>query len=136
MGFYQKTIYLPATMDLFHIGHLRAIRKCEKFGKVIIGLLSDEAIKNYKGKTPIIPFIQRKKIIDNIKGSHIAVKQSNINPFLNLKKYKPNFVASGDGFELEELEAIKKVGCRAVHISYYKPQSTTLIKQKICQKDA
>ena len=45
-----------------------------------------------------------------------------------------DYLASGDGFEQVEKEAAEKYGCELLNINYYQGQSTTKIKEKICQK--
>ena len=125
-------IYLPASCALFHIGHLRAIRQCAKHGhgRVIIGLLSDEVIRSYKGE-PIIPFKERKEILMAIPEVYKVVKQNTLKPKLTGLKCHIDYVASGDGFEKEELEQMKKYGAKPLKIKYCKSQSSTKIKEKI-----
>lgn len=123
-------VYLPMSADVFHIGHLRAIRQCFQKGDVIVGLLSDEIIRKYKGE-PIIPFEQRKEILKAIPEVYKVVKQDSLTP--NLKGV--DYLASGDGFEMAELEAMRKYGCRALKIKYCKEQSSTKIKNKIRKLD-
>jgi len=123
-----KLVYLPMSADVFHIGHLRAIRQCARYGKVIVGLLTDEVIRNYKGE-PIIPFNQRKELLEAIPEVYKVVRQTSLNPINFISGV--DYVASGDGWETEELEAIKKVGAQPLNISYCKEQSTSAIKTKI-----
>jgi len=113
--------------DLFHIGHLKAIRQCAKKGQVVIGLLTDEAIKKYKKRNPIIPFKQRKEILEALPEVYQVIKQNSIKPNLN----GMNCLASGDGFEDEEIDEMIKYQCSPVEISYCKEQSTTKILKKI-----
>ena len=44
----QKTVYVPLAVDFIHSGHLNIINIAKKYGKVTIGLLTDEAISQYK----------------------------------------------------------------------------------------
>lgn len=64
-----KVGYVPGTFDLFHCGHLEnlmiAIGECEK---VIVGVKSDDLVRNHKHKNPFILEDERKAIIENIKG--------------------------------------------------------------------
>lgn len=124
--FPPKTIYLPCSCDLFHIGHLRAIRQCAKLGKVIIGLLDCPSYKKLA-----IPYDERKEILEALPEVEKVVKQDSLDFSENLKIFKPDFVASGDGFEEVELKAVKDFGCGILNISYYDGQSTTKIKKKI-----
>ena len=41
-------VYIAMSADLIHSGHLNIISEGRKLGKVIIGLLTDEAISSYK----------------------------------------------------------------------------------------
>lgn len=125
--------YIPMTADLFHIGHLRALQKAmNKSFFLYVGLLSDEAINNYKGCMPVIPYAERKAIIEAVlRYSDVVVKQDSLDMTKYLKKYKVDTVWSGDGFEKDELKAIKECGARAGKFNYYKGQSTTKIKNKI-----
>jgi len=123
-----KLVYLPMSADCFHIGHLRAIRQCAKYGKVIVGLLTDEVIRNYKGE-PIIPFNQRKELLEAIPEVYKVVRQDSLNPARLIVGV--DYVASGDGWEREELEAIKNVGAQPLNLYYCKGQSTSAIKAKI-----
>ncbi|ULY68591.1 hypothetical protein [Chlorella virus XW01] len=63
-------IYMDGVFDLFHIGHLEAIKKAKEIagnnGKVIIGIVSDEDVKSYK-REPIINEKDRVEIISNLK---------------------------------------------------------------------
>ena len=63
----KKKVYVGMSVDIIHHGHLNIINEAKKLGKVIIGLLTDEAIASYK-RLPFIPFNQRKNIIESIKG--------------------------------------------------------------------
>ena len=44
----SKKVYIGLAADLIHQGHLNIISEGRKLGKVIIGLLTDEAIASYK----------------------------------------------------------------------------------------
>jgi cytidyltransferase-like protein len=63
-------IYMDGVFDLFHRGHLEAIKLARKYagenGKVIIGVVSDKDAESYK-RTPIINEEDRLEIIKNIK---------------------------------------------------------------------
>ena len=128
--------YLPATFDLFHLGHVNAILKAKKYcDTLIIGLLTDDVIKKYKGKFPIIHYEEREIILELMTGLPFkVVKQDNINFYNNLKKYNIDVVLSGDGWEAQELQAINKAGCELAEFDYFEYQSTTKIKNKIIKQ--
>ncbi len=72
----MKTVYIGMSADLIHQGHLNIIKEGEKLGKVVIGLLTDEAISSYK-RLPLIAFKERKLIVENLKGVDRVIPQKN-----------------------------------------------------------
>ena len=44
----KKTVYIALTMDSIHHGHMRLIEKGRQLGDIIIGLISDKAVAEYK----------------------------------------------------------------------------------------
>jgi len=55
-----------ARFDLFHSGHVNFLKLCHKLadgGKVVVALNTDEFIEDYKGKTPIMTYQERKEVL-------------------------------------------------------------------------
>lgn len=44
----NRTVYMCFSTDMIHSGHIAIIKKAQKLGKLIIGVLSDEAVVSYK----------------------------------------------------------------------------------------
>lgn len=63
----HRTVYMDGVFDLFHIGHLEAIRQCSALGdKVIIGVTGDKDAEGYK-RSPIVPESERVAIIQALR---------------------------------------------------------------------
>ncbi|WP_137168122.1 adenylyltransferase/cytidyltransferase family protein [Salinimonas lutimaris] len=59
----MKTIITYGTFDLFHVGHVRLLRRLKKLGdRLVVGLSTDEFNK-VKGKEVIIPYADRYEIL-------------------------------------------------------------------------
>jgi cytidyltransferase-like protein len=59
----NRTVYMDGVFDLFHIGHLEAIRQCAELGnKVILGVTGDADASSYK-RPPIICESQRTQLV-------------------------------------------------------------------------
>ena len=59
----RRTIYTDGVFDLFHVGHLNAIRACAKMGdRVVIGVVGDEDCAQYK-RRPVINLSDRSAIV-------------------------------------------------------------------------
>ena len=94
----SKKVYIGMSADLIHQGHLNVIAEGCKLGKVIIGLLTDEAIASYK-RLPLIAFNERKLIVENLKGVEKVVPQTSLDYVSNLKAIKPDYVVHGDDWK-------------------------------------
>jgi len=81
----SKKVYIGLSADQIHKGHLNIISEGCKRGKVIIGLLTDEAIASYK-RLPLITFEERKLIVENLKGVDKVIPQTTLDYVPNLKK--------------------------------------------------
>ena len=51
----MKKVYIAMSTDIIHEGHINVINKGSEYGEVIIGLLSDKAISEYK-RIPLLSF--------------------------------------------------------------------------------
>ncbi|NVJ64135.1 MAG: adenylyltransferase/cytidyltransferase family protein [Flavobacteriaceae bacterium] len=59
----MTTVVTYGTFDLFHIGHVRLLKRLKALGdRLVIGLSSDE-FNEVKGKQVIIPYADRREIL-------------------------------------------------------------------------
>jgi phosphoenolpyruvate phosphomutase len=104
-----KFVYVAMSADLIHAGHLNIIDKASKLGKVVIGLLTDQAIASYK-RLPYMTFEERYKVIFAIKGVSRVVAQETLDYVPNLEKLRPDYVVHGDDWK----EGVQRVTRRRV----------------------
>lgn len=91
----SRTVYMCFSTDIIHGGHIAIIKKAQRLGKLIIGVLSDEAVASYK-RFPLVPFSDRKMMMENISGVFKVVEQKTLSYKDNLEKYQPTYVVHGD----------------------------------------
>ena len=121
----NRTVYMCIAADIIHGGHIAIIKKAKKLGKLIVGVLSDEAMLSYKD-LPLVPASERKVIIENIVGVHKVVDQNTLSYKDNLLLYKPDFVVHGDDWNTgvqkpvrdEVLEILSSYGGKMVEYPY------------------
>src|SRR5689334_18077141 len=121
----EKTVYIGMSADLVHPGHLNIIKKGRELGRVIIGLLTDEAIASYK-RAPYLNFEQRKIIIENITGVSEVVAQETLDYTANLRRIKPGYVVHGDDWKTgvqqatrqKVIDVLKEWGGKLVEVEY------------------
>ena len=91
----SRTVYMSFSTDMIHGGHISIIKKAQRLGKLIIGVLSDEAVASFK-RFPLVPASERKVMFENIAGVYKVVEQKTLSYKENLEKYHPDFVVHGD----------------------------------------
>lgn len=121
----NRTVYMCFSTDMVHSGHIAIINKAKKLGKVIIGILSDEAVCSYK-RFPLLPYEERKALFENIAGIYQVICQEDLSYRKNLEQYKPDYVVHGDdwrtGFQKpirdEVIEILAGYGGQLVEFPY------------------
>jgi len=121
----HRTVYMCFSTDIIHGGHLALIRKAQKLGRLIIGVLSDEAVASYK-RFPLVPAEERKVMFENIAGVWRVVEQKTLSYRENLTRLRPDYVVHGDdwcaGFQKpirdEVLAVLAETGGRLIEYPY------------------
>ena len=136
----KKKVYVGMAADIIHDGHISLLKKANKYGDVIVGLLTDKAISTYKS-VPYLDFRRRKIIIQNIKYVKKIVPQETLDYVDNLNSIKPDFVVHGDDWKkgvqkktrLRVVKTLKKWSGKLIEPKYTKNISSSLIKDKMLE---
>ena len=91
----ERTVYMCFSTEYIHSGHMAIINKARRLGRLIIGVLSDEAVSSFK-RYPLIPFSERKALFENLAGVERVVTQETLSYAKNLRELKPNYVVHGN----------------------------------------
>ena len=94
----MKKVYVGMCADIVHPGHLNIINTAKELGRVVVGLLTDEAIASYK-RRPFFSYEQRKTLVEHIKGVDEVVPQATLDYVDNLREFRPDFVVHGDDWK-------------------------------------
>ena len=132
--------YTTGVFDMFHIGHLNILRRAkEQCEYLIVGVSTDELVKEYKNKTPIIPFEERAEIVRSIDCVDRVIAQENRDKYAAWRELKFDVMFVGDDWKGKPLfmkveEEFKKVGVDVVYFPYTKDTSSTILREKLCCK--
>ena len=91
----ERTVYMCFSTEYIHSGHIAIINKARRLGRLIIGVLSDEAVSGFK-RYPLIPFAERKALFENLAGVERVVTQDTLSYAKNLRDLKPDYVVHGN----------------------------------------
>lgn len=133
----RRTVYMCFSTDILHSGHIAIIKKAERLGKLIIGVLSDEAVVSYK-RFPLLPFAERKVMFENVTGVYKVVEQDTISYRENLEQYRPTYVVHGDdwltGFQKsirdEVVSVLASYGGQLVEFPYSKDEKYKILESR------
>ena len=102
----MKTVYTCFCTDMIHDGHLNIIREARKYGEVIIGVLSDEAMVRFN-RFPGISFQERCRMIQELDGISQVVVQKDIMYDNIIHELRPDYVIHGDNWKEGPMKAIR-----------------------------
>ena len=136
----KKKVYVGLSADILHEGHINILKIAKRYGNVIVGLLTDEAIASYKN-IPYLDFKKRKIVIENMKYVKKVIPQKTLDYVENLILIKPDFVVHGDDWKTgvqkktrgRVIKTLKKWSGKLIEPNYTKNISSTLIKSKISE---
>lgn len=126
----MKTVITYGTFDLFHVGHIRLLKRLKKLGdRLIVGISSDE-FNSIKGKQSFFSYEERAEIVaacqyvDEVFPEHNWGQKR-----LDIEKYKADVFAMGEDWagKFDELNDI----CQVVYLPRTEDISTTQIKKTL-----
>jgi phosphoenolpyruvate phosphomutase len=134
----NKIVYVPLAVDILHTGHLNIINTAKKYGKVVVGLLSDNAIAEYKD-LPTLNYDERYKIVKSLKNVEKILKQKTWDYSSILESLKPDFFVHGDDWKKgiqkntreNVINLLKKNKGKLIEVAYTKNVSSTSIKSNL-----
>ena len=134
----MKTVYSYYVMDIMHKGHILMMKNAKaiagKDGKLIVGILTDEAVMEKKPR-PTLSFNERMQLAEAIKYIDLVVPQDTYSPLKNVKGIKPDILMESTSHSDEAIKEAETVvsdwGGKVITLPYYPDISSTKIKQKI-----
>ena len=129
--------YVPGVYDLFHIGHLQALRQARELCDVLVaGVVSDEVCEQVKGVRPFVPLDERLAIVDAIGIVDATYAELTTDKLDAWREVGFHRVFKGDdwrdtprGLELES--KVGTVGVEVVYFPYTMHTSSTQLRRVI-----
>ena len=138
-----KIGYTTGVFDMFHIGHLNVLKNAKaQCDYLIVGVSTDELVRSYKHKTPVIPFEERKAIVEAIKYVDMVVPQTSMDKFAAWEQIRYEAIFHGDDWRGSDLyneveRKLNAVGVDMVFLPHTEGTSSTMLKdvlQKIMEE--
>ncbi len=132
--------YTTGVFDMFHVGHLNILKKAkEQCDYLIVGVTTDELCLSYKHKAPIIPYEERKVIVESIRYVDEVVPQIDRDKYAAWERIHFNRMFVGDDWKGSELfseleKRFCEIGVEIVYFPYTNGTSSTILREKILKE--
>ena len=142
----SKTVLATGVFDILHLGHVRFLEESKKAGgpdaKLVVVIARDQTVVRRKGKPPVLPEAQRRRIVSSLKPVDQAVLGHEHLDFLGvLREYKPDIVSFGHDQQdikkaVEKIIKKERLPIRVVSIRRYGLRglgSSTTVKKQVAK---
>ncbi len=132
----EKIVFTNGCFDILHAGHVRYLKAAAELGdRLVLGLNSDESIKQLKGDTrPIIPLQERLEVMSALNCVDWVIPFEEDTPIHLIETLLPDVLAKGGDYAAEEIvgyECVTQNGGEVTVLSFVDGCSTTAIIEKI-----
>lgn len=131
--------YTTGVFDMFHIGHLNVIRAArERCDYLIVGVSTDELVFKEKGHNPIIPYEERRQIIEGLRYVDEVVSQPDkdkLGAYMRLGRRFHRMFVGGDWLGTPQWEEYERqfapYGVEIVYLPHTSGISSTILRQRL-----
>jgi glycerol-3-phosphate cytidylyltransferase len=135
----MNIVYSYFVLDIVHRGHLMMLKNSKAIagpdGRLIVGIVSDEAVIAKKGKAPILDFSERLELANALEYVDLVVGQQDYTPYENVRNIAPNILMESESHDEAQINEGRKImeslGGRVIVMPYFQGQSSTLIKSRL-----
>jgi FAD synthetase len=144
-----NVVLASGVFDLLHLGHVRFLEEAKKAGgenaKLIVIIARDSTVEKTKGRKPVMPENQRRKLVESLKvvdEAVLGVENFDIGEVIRTEK--PDVIALGydqSGMERKVKAYVEKNGLsvKVVRVGKFEADelnSSSKIRQRIVEKYA
>lgn len=132
--------YTTGVFDMFHIGHLNILRRAkEQCSKLIVGVSTDELVRSYKQKVPVIPFEECFAIVAACRYVDEVVSQEDRDKIAAFHRIGFDVMFVGDDWKGKPLfvdveRYLNEHGVEVVYFPYTQGTSSTILREKILRE--
>ena len=129
--------YTQGTFDMFHIGHLNLLRNAKaQCDYLVVGVNSDELVKEYKKMATIVPVRERMEIVGAIRYVDKVIECDTLDKVNTQKKLKFNKLFIGDDWKgtarwMKTEEEMCALGIEVVYLPHTDGICSTILREKL-----
>jgi len=131
-------VFTNGCFDLLHVGHVRLLEDCRKFGsKLVLGLNTDASVRRLKGTTrPLIGERERARVMAALAAVDAVVLFDEDTPVELIRALQPNVLVKGGDYSVETVighEDVIAAGGRVEIVPTVEGFSTSNIVRKLTE---
>ncbi|WP_315903373.1 MULTISPECIES: glycerol-3-phosphate cytidylyltransferase [Photorhabdus] len=126
----MKKVITYGTFDLFHVGHIRLLKRLKSLGDYLIVVISTDDFNRLKGKKSFFSYEERKEIVEACKYVDMVLPENTWEQKrVDIISNKVDILGMGDDWKghFDDLNDI----CEVVYLERTKDISTTQIKNEL-----
>lgn len=132
----DKTVFTNGCFDIIHPGHIDLLERAKKLGtKLIVGINSDESVRQIKGKDrPLLKQEDRKAVLLALESVDEVIIFDDLTPERLIKKIKPDVLVKGGDWQTKEIigaDFVEQNGGEVHSLPLKENFSTSKIVEKI-----
>lgn len=142
----NRVLYTGGTFDIFHYGHTNFLKQCAMIcDEVVVALNTDEFIKRFKGKPPVMNYSEREISLLNCPYvSRVVPNFSGADSKPTILSVNPDMIAIGDDWAHKDYYAqmnftqnwLEENKIVLIYIPYTNKISTSEIKRRVMESYA
>ena len=137
----MKTVYTCFATDVIHAGHINIINEAKKYGRVVVGCLSDKASIRYN-RFPTVSEEQRIRIYGEIDGVDSVILQNDMFYEDVIEPLHPDYVIHGDNWcrgpessiRARVIELVSAYGGEVIDVPYTFNEEVRKVDMQIKEK--
>lgn len=137
----MKTIYTCFSTDVIHEGHLKIIHEAAKYGRVVVGAITDRALVTFS-RFPTIPEEARIELYKSLPDVNQVVIQDDIYYDQIIKDIHPDYVIHGDNWREgpekiirdNVISLLKKYGGELIEVPYTHNEAVQKVDRQLIEK--
>lgn len=123
--------YTTGVFDLFHIGHLNLLQRAKEQCEVlVVGVSTDDVVEAYKHKMPLVPYEERKRIVEGLRCVDLVIPQTTMDKREAWNVLRYDVLFHGDEWKNTKMyrqieEELREVGADVVYLPHTEGISST-----------
>lgn len=128
-------VYAAGAWDMFHIGHLNILKAAKELGNtLIVGVSTDELIKEYKGHLPLMSYTDRAAILEACRYVDIVIPQETLEKDEQLERINADILVVGSDWWERKVKGHQWMidhGRQVYYLPYTKSMSSTRLREML-----